>query len=562
MIERRKNPAGILLTIILISALLTVCLELGLNYLRPGTSGSIPRHLIHFVIMFALLGSATLLCLFCPPFKKLWAWLDQQVMTAETRPISIDIIYAVLAGLMILHHFYVILYYPAVPSGATRFAPFWIVLAALTVILGKSWRETSFRIAAAFLILNFERLYIEKLSITGETAVYFFSAVYALFICLGVFSALRPSVRKPFLQVLCALWAFASLALSIAGMYTAWTGTQISNLVGTTTHVEEGRLWIFAYPTITAAFTSCGSIMALIGLSVSKRKSVKVLYLIICFIIMIANALPYARASIITLAFMAAGTLCIGLWSIYRNQRFGKITEKRTTLVIIALIFCFGACFYGAVEGQRALGTQFIEVRNSGNLIVPGAKAEAVLPDTSTEPDTAQNPPEFEQRDIWFSENTDPNLILSNRLLLWQRARDCLYANPGVLLYGLSVDGNAVVEVVHEPHSHNLLIQILLEGGLPALLLFLSLVFYGILHAFRLLNRTGIPFWQRLLPLPMLSILLWEMVECVSHFSYGHPPMTLFWFFLGATIAVSKSLGKASESTMVHPTSTVAKAGE
>ena len=163
MIERRKNPAGILLTIILISALLTVCLELGLNYLRPGTSGSIPKHLIHFTIMFTLLGGATLLCLFCPPFKKLWAWLDQHVMTAETRPITIDITYAVLAGLMLLHHFYVILYYPAVPSGATKFAPFWIVLAALTVILGKSWRETSFRIAAAFLILNFERLYIEKL---------------------------------------------------------------------------------------------------------------------------------------------------------------------------------------------------------------------------------------------------------------------------------------------------------------------------------------------------------------------------------------------------------------
>ena len=96
MSEQKKKPIGILLTVILISALLTVCLELGLGYLRPDVTGSIPKHLIHFAIMFLLLGGTTLLCLFCPPFKKLWAWLNKNIMTQETRPIAIDIIYAII----------------------------------------------------------------------------------------------------------------------------------------------------------------------------------------------------------------------------------------------------------------------------------------------------------------------------------------------------------------------------------------------------------------------------------------------------------------------------------
>lgn len=545
---RKKNPAGILLTIMLLAALLTICLELGLSYLRPDTPSSIPKHLIHFAIMFALLGGAVLLCLFCPPFKKLWAWIDERILSKETRSIAIDIAYAVIAGLMLLHHFYVILYYPTIPTGATKFAPIWLIFAFITVLLGKSWKEIPFRLASLFFLFSFERLYIEKLAVTGEIAVYFFSAIYSLFICLGLFSALRPSVRKPFLQTLCVLWTLATLALSIAGLYTAWTGIQISNLVETTIHVEDGRLWVFAYPTITATFTGCGEIMALIGFAISKHKPVKILYLIFCLLTLIANSLTDARTSFFALAFMIAGTICIGLWSIYRNRKSMGCSEKKTAMIVVALVLCFAACLYGAVEGQRILGTQFIEARNSGKSIIPSAKAEDPQIEASVEAMTTPEPPVFNQREVWVSENKNFNKTLTGRFTLWQRAFGYIQQSPNVLIYGLTVDGNNITEVVKDYHSHNLLIQTLLEGGLPALLLFLALILYGSFHAFRLWNRRGIPFWQRLLPLPIYTVLLWEMAECVSHFSYGHPPMTLLWFFLGATITVSKSLGKAPET--------------
>lgn len=559
---RKKNPAGILLTVMLLAALLTVCLELGLSYLRPDTPGSLPKHLIHFAIMFALLGGAVLLCLFCPPFKKLWAWIDEHILTQETRPIAIDIIYAVIAGVMLLHHFYILLYYPTIPAGATKFAPIWLIFAFITVFLGKSWKEIPFRLAALFFLFSFERLYIEKLAVTGENAVYFFSAIYSLFICLGVFSVLRLSVRKPFLQMLCALWMLATLALSIAGLYTAWTGIQIPNLVGTATHVEGGRLWIFAYPTITATFTGCGGIMALIGFAISKHKPVKILYLIFCLLTMIANSLTDARTSFFALAFMIAGTMSIGLWCIYRNQKSRGYSGKKTTVIVVALVLCFAACFYGAVESQRILGTQFIETRNSGKSIIPSAKADEPQIEAPVETITTPEPPVFNQRDVWISEGDNVDEAFNGRYTLWRRAFRNIHESPNILIYGLTVDGNIITGVVRDFHSHNLLIQTLLEGGLPALFLFLALILYGTFHAFRLWNRSGIPFWQRILPLPMYTILLWEMAECVSHFSYGHPPMTFFWFFLGATITTSKSLGKTPKANEVPVTIPATETGE
>ena len=545
MNEQKRKPVGILLTVILIAALLTICLELGLSYLRPDTPGSIPKHLIHFGIMFALLGGAVLLCLFCPPFKKLWAWIDQHILDKETRPIAIDIIYAVIAGLMLLHHFYILLYYPTIPAGATKFTPIWIILAAFTVLLNKSWREFLFHLVVFFLVYTFERLYIKNLAITGNDIVYFSSAFYALFICLGLFSTLRSSIRMHFLRALCFLWTFGVLVLSIAGMITAWTGLPLTNIVGSTIHERLGRLEIFSPATITAGNLGCGIIMSLIGIFISKRKLTKSFYSLACISILIANSLVDSRSCILALSSMSAGVLCLGLWTLFQKRAMTKPSKKKNIVTIVALVFCFFLCFFGLVECQRYLASCFIDIRDSGTLPIPIATAEEITKEVNESP----QPPDFIQRGVWLSSDENINLTLNGRYIIWQKSIAYIKENKHILLYGLSVDGSAASAIGREEHHHNLLLQILFEGGVPALFLFLVIILYHIYHAFRLWNRNGIPFWQRILPLPVFAILLWEMAECLTHFSYGHPPMTLFWFFLGATITVSKSLGKAPKTT-------------
>ena len=81
-----------------------------------------------------------------------------------------------------------------------------------------------------------------------------------------------------------------------------------------------------------------------------------------------------------------------------------------------------------------------------------------------------------------------------------------------------------------------------MEGGVPGLLLFLAVLVCFAVHAVRLFRRAELPLWQRMLPVPVLSILVMEMTECLSHFSFGHVPMTFFWFFIGCTAAVGHSL--------------------
>ncbi len=559
---RKKNPAGIVLTVMLLAALLTICLELGLSYLRPDTPGSIPKHLIHFAIMFALLGGAILLCLFCPPFKKLWAWIDEHILTQETRPVAIDIIYAVIAGLMLLHHFYVLLYYPTIPAGATKFAPIWIVFAAVTIFFNKSWRSNCFRIAAIFLIYTFERLFIKNLSLTGNDTVYYSSSIYALFICLGAFLSLRVSVRKFFLQALCTVWTLATLALSLLGLYTAWTGIRLLNLVNAEVYVWIGRLHIFSSPTITAGILGCGVIMGLIGFSITKNKFCKTLFLIISIVITATNSLTDSRSSIFMLSCMVAGMISLSLWNFIQNREVNRTHQQcKTILAILSILLCFVLCFFLSVESQRAMGHKIIDIRNNRG-IIPVAIAEESIPNSTPAPTATPKPPQFNHREVWLSANEESEDGLDGRISLWRLAPNYIQKNPQTLLYGVTIDGSVAPIVGREDHSHNILLQTLLEGGIPSLLLYLSLVFYGVFHAFRLWNRRDVPFWQQVLPLPVFSILLWEMAECLTHFSFGHPPMTLFWFFLGATITVSKSLGKTPKANEIPTTIPDTETGE
>ena len=376
----------------------------------------------------------------------------------------------------------------------------------------------------------------------------------------------KMSLQKPFIKILCALWTLATLTLSIIGLFTAWTGTQVSNLVNTTTQVSDGRLWIFTNgANITASYLGCGIIISFLGFAISKYISVKIAYLFVCLIAMITNSLTDTRASFIMLAFMISGTLCIGLWTIFQNQKTIKLQKKKTALIICILILCFCLCFILSVNVQQVLGVSFIDIRNNGG-IIPSVEAEETVPDITTdilpESTISSEQPTFEQRDVWFFEDEDISKALSYRPLLWQRGIRYIQKNPQTLLFGTSIDGTVAKIVDRLDHSHNILLQTLLEGGIPALLLYLFFVFYCTSHALRLWNRRSIPFWQRMLPLPVFSILLWEMAECLTHFSYGHPPMTLFWFFLGATITVSKSLGKAFKSSETFSETKAIETGE
>lgn len=534
----KKKLVRSLLLALLFGALLTLCFELGMNFIRPNSVGSVPRHLIFLVAFSLVMVAAVLLCAFCRPIRNLWAWIDKNIMDPETRKPVLDIIYAVLAVAMLLHHFYVILYYPTLPAGATKFAPVWLVLAALTIIMGKTWRDRIFVFSSVLLIFTFERYYLKNLAITGEAAVYFFSAIYAMYLAYGIFFVVREKYRTPLLKTLCALWSVGTLILCTIGLYFAWTGNPIKNMAGSITQVQGNRLDLFAGSTISGSYTGIGTLIALLGFAISKHKSVKLIYILLAFISVLTTALTDARSSFIMIAFMLASTICIILRSLWYKIISTK-TTKIQIVIFISLLVCFGLCFWGTIKCQSSLTNIFTSIRNKGSLI-PSAQAEETILNTT------DKAPDFRHRDIIISNDAnDLDRTLSGRDLIWKTAIRFLQRNPNILFVGLTVDGTVATAIKREDHLHNIYFQILMEGGIPALLLFLTILGYFFYHTIRLWKRWKLPLWQRMLPLPALSILLLECAECLSHFSYGHPPMTLLWFFMGCTVAVSKSLDKS-----------------
>lgn len=283
------------------------------------------------------------------------------------------------------------------------------------------------------------------------------------------------------------------------------------------------------------------------------------MFILSCFFMLVANCLTDVRASFFALSIVISGILCLGIWHLHYSQNKYPYTRKKSVVIIIFLFLCFCLCFYGAVEGQRYLGPKFIEIRNNGGII------SIALAENPTEETDISLLPDFMQRNVWIANDANINQSLTGRFAIWEKAFQYISNHPDCLSFGLSIDGSVASTVNRPDHSHNILLQILLEGGIPALLLYLALVFYSIFHAFRLWSRKGVSFWQRILPLPVFSILLWEMAECLTHFSFGHPPMTLFWFFLGATITVGKALGKAPktiEQPAIPAESAVTETGE
>lgn len=535
-LRSKRNRAGQALLAALFAALLTMCLELGLGYLKPGSVSSVPAHLIHFGIMLVLVSGLWLPCVYCTPFRKAWAWLDAHLMDGAKRKPAVEICYAVLAGLMLLHHFYVIIYYPVVTSGAVKLAPLWLLLAGLTVMMGKIWRDKGVLLASLSLIFAFERLFLKNLALTGNDTVYFFTGIYAVFIAYSLFFVLRPAFRIPFLKAFCALWSLGMLAYCAAGLYTAWTGVSVYNLAEDRTVVQYGRLIIFTNATTVAGSIACGTVVALLGFALVKNKIAKACYLLVGLISALTVSLTGSRSGFMMTGFMISGTICLCLWQLLKKKVGEKKENKKIVLAAASLLLCFILCFFLAVEGQRQLSDIFMKIRDERGMLISSASAEGEAEETPTKP-----PPSFRQRDAWITDGGDINGVLSGRFDIWQTAFKYIQDHPETLLTGLSVDGSVAGVANRSDHIHNILLQVLLEGGLPGLFLYLALSVYFFIQACSLWKR-NLSLWQWMLPLPVLAILLMEMAECLTHFSFGHPPVTIFWFFMGCTVAVSKTV--------------------
>ena len=555
---------------LLLSLLAAVSVEMVLNYLHrsllPVTNPYL-KHVIHIAICFAGTGACVLAWHLFPSVRNAYAAINYHLLDKETRWKAVDYAYAILAMAMLLHHIYVTLYYPVVAAGAQKLTSVWLPLAAVSFLLGKLWKDKGALILSAFLLLIFERVYIFDSSLPGNTVIILSSAIYSFFICYAVFHVLRPSFRKPFLKVFCAVSTLCVLAFSAICIYTAKTEEYVSNLVGTSSFFYFIRVGVFYGLNVSGGIAACGVMIALLGSFISDNRLVKKLYLLACLPVILANSLTETRTTMIGISFALAAGVCL---LVHRLKSFQQ-KKRFTRIILLGLVFLL--FFLPLLAGQLYLNKGFFRLLNNRVLVfrVWAEEAEEAAPT----PDPAvpeEAPLEEEPLPPGATPTADPNItyfnrdlenissaneLLSGRLDVWRQSLANLARNPLHLLFGRSV-ANPGGEDQDFHHAHCIYIQTLLEDGVLGLLLFLGMVALFLVYALRLWKRNDLPSWQQFLPVPAAALLVVELAECLTHFSGGHVPMTVLYFFMGCTVAVGKGLapcrqGESNEEPGVAP---------
>lgn len=88
-----------------------------------------------------------------------------------------------------------------------------------------------------------------------------------------------------------------------------------------------------------------------------------------------------------------------------------------------------------------------------------------------------------------------PNKSLSERMQVWAASLDAILKRP---LFGYGPGGHNIKAILQSyyvapPHAHNLVLQLLLEGGIISLLLWLAIAFSAVRKGYRLLMRSHRP---------------------------------------------------------------------
>ena len=441
--------------------------------------------------------------------------------------------YAVCILLLFLHHFAVLLFYPVWAAGAQKLTPVFALFAAAGVLLGKLWKRKECWALAAFWLWMLIGVVLEKRSLPVEAIIILSAAAYAFLIAFPAFGILRPAFRKPFLMALSGVWTLITAVLAVWGVVLCWTGGRVLNFAGEFFGLTEyGRLALFSNPNITGGFFAGGVCVALLGFCLSGRRWVRVLCLISVLPMIMATSLSGTRCAALAISTAVCILVCLLL------QKPLKGVKGRYVILAVAFVLCFGAL----TLAQIRFNGYFIQFRNNRAALIPVASAENTAgeaesqsedPESEETESVSEKPAYIQQRGgLNFSSLDD---LTSGRIGIWADGFRYFSGSVRRILLGDSVL-NPGLKALRMNHYHNLYLQILYESGIVGFLPFLAILGLFLVRAFRLIRRENLPLWQRFLPAPALAILVMELLDCLTLFANGHPPMTLLWFFMGAAV--------------------------
>lgn len=447
-------------------------------------------------------------------------WIRKNIIDPDTRLPAVNIIYAVIAMAFLLHHIPLTLYYPrylTITYAVNRY--YIIAFVVLSVILGRLWKDVGFWLLLALFALKTISYRFESGSFG-----FFGELLFDLGGCYAVGRVLTGERRRKFLLVFCCIWTVAMSVLSVLSIHVSWTKEPILNFVqGGAIGFEIGyRLSPIYYCVQAGVMASASIAVAMVGFFMVRRWYWKTLFVIGMVLMFIMGILTVTRTNHIVNAFMLAFFVIMLV-----HQRIKELKKWH-----IACLSLMGIVILAGFTYLQSFGIRIFNALNqSGGLLVSKAYADEAV--------------SIAARDIDLSNGMDG--FLSMRWNIWESILMAFKEKPIRFLLGTGFDNpmgpvneiRASLGMVPTPaaHAHNPWIQMFLENGIPALLLYGAFTLYVVRCGLKQIFRKENSFWKRLVSLVIFVCFVGDLADITGHPDRGLPGGTILYFFAGLTVA-------------------------
>lgn len=386
--------------------------------------------------------------------------------------------------------------------------------AILAFFLGKLWKDRGFQILLAYTILFVMRVFIpnpENL-FCAEISESIFCAIWLFAGCYGFAKILNRFEIKKILYISSCIWILCITVLCFLGIITACTGQSFALLNNASINIDANRLSIAYLPTVTGALIGLSIIIAFVLLFTEKKRYIKIFLFFAIPIMITSLALTDSRTAFFCFA-AGAGLEFVFIILEQLSQRYfskSKISLWINRLLLYILIFALLLFILTLITPV------FNHLKTNG--LFSHANAETI------------------QDNQIQSRGFNGDRVLSGRKELWAEIIDYMWKHPLLLLTGESkINPLRNIRRYHwygYGHSHNIIIQIFIESGLPGLFILLLFGLYSLKKITRVIRNADNERWIRLLPGILIYLFVGEMTECFIWFRSAQCPMSTTLFLI------------------------------
>ena len=448
-----------------------------------------------------------------------------------------------MAGILFtfLYRIIEMLWLPNLDAAAQYLPTFWGLLAGALAVRGQALRRKTTWVLAAGLALIFLRCFFG-----GRDTFYwgFRSVIYGVLafgVCYQTAFGLSKKWLLTFLRLLLAFWTLFMAGLSLVGIWAALYDQTITTAAGGVYRigVTYSRLYLLTFCTNSGSNLALSLLAALIGMLLTRNPLGRVLYMLASLVQYAALGLTVARTAFISVSIALGLLLACGLMAKLRGKRLSEKLVRLISFILAAalavgsfLLLSKSPDLFGGVKEQVRSSTDVVESTDTEE----GADTEETA--ATPAPRSTNTQSTVQRRPITMDEN-----MLTQRQFAWQAVYRYIRQHPETLLYGTSVvmpmaEVNPLADIENAAwdHAHNMYIQILLECGIPGIILLVLFLYSLARAALRLFFSKDKPLWQRALPVIPICILISELAECMTMLVYNLPALAFLMLFSGLVI--------------------------